>query len=76
VYVPCGVAVEDVVGVGVGDGAAVLLTAPPPQPAMSRASKSKGAPAKISRVLREFLANKTHPPSNAPDRTSHVPNVD
>jgi len=76
VYVPCGVAAAEGVGVGVGDDPAVLLTAPPPQPAISRARKSKGAPAKISRVLlREFLANKTHPPSNALDRTSHVPDI-
>jgi hypothetical protein len=76
VYVPCGVAVAGGVGVGVGDGSAVLLTAPPPQLAMSRTSENKAAPAKIGPLLlREFLPNKTHPPSNALDRTSHVPDM-
>ena len=61
---------------GVGDGSAVLLTAPPPQPAMSRTSENKAAPAKIGRLLlREFLANKLHPANIPQDRANQVPTM-
>ena len=58
---------------GVGDGAALLLTAPPPQPAMSSTRENKLPAANIGRARPgEFLGNKTHPTTKPKERASHI----